>query len=117
MTEVQNTTVKKALDRLAAFDEGGFLDVFAANGFVDDWGTIYRGRQEIDTWSSRELIGARGVLTIARVEEGTSAQDPESAQALIVVTGDWRSSFANGPSRFEFLVVDGLISSMTIRAA
>ncbi|MGN7861614.1 nuclear transport factor 2 family protein [Microbacterium sp. 22303] len=117
MAEVQNTTVKMALDRLAALDEVGFLDAFAGSGFVDDWGTIYRGRQEIDTWSSRELIGAQGVLTVTHVEEGTPAQDPGSGQALVVVTGDWRSSFANGPSRFEFLVVDGLISSMTIRAA
>lgn len=115
MTEVQNATVKNALDRLAALDEAGFLDAFAPSGFVDDWGSIYRGRAEIDAWSSRELIGARGVLAITRVDEGATA--PESGQELVVVTGDWRSSFANGPSRFEFLVVDGLISSMTIRAA
>ena len=115
MTEVQNTTVKNALDRLAALDEDGFLDAFAASGFVDDWGSIYRGRDEIDAWSRRELVGALGVLTITSVDEGGAAADP--SQALVVVTGDWRSSFANGPSRFEFLVVDGAIASMTIRAA
>lgn len=117
MTEVQNATVKRALDRLAALDEAGFLDAFAPTGVVDDWGSIYRGRDEIDTWSSRELIGARGVLTITRVEEGGPSPDPGPDQARVVVTGDWRSSFANGPSRFEFLVEGGLISSMTIRAA
>ena len=117
MIDVQNATVKNALDRLAALDEAGFLDAFAPSGFVDDWGSIYRGREEIDAWSSRELIGARGVLTVTAVAEDAATPASRAARAHVVVTGDWRSSFANGPSRFEFLVVDGLISSMTIRAA
>ncbi|MDR2321441.1 MAG: nuclear transport factor 2 family protein [Microbacterium sp.] len=117
MAEVRNTAVRTALGRLAALDQPGFLETFATSGFVDDWGSIYRGRSEIDGWSSRELIGARGVLTVTAVEESAPSPETDSGQALVVVIGDWRSSFANGPSRFEFLVVDGLIASMKIRAA
>lgn len=117
MAEVQNGTVGNALERLAALDEPAFLDTFAPNGFVDDGGSIYRGRHEIDVWSSRKLIGAGGALTITAIEEDAASHDAGASQALVVVTGDGRSSFAHGPSRFEFLAVDGLISSMTIRAA
>jgi len=41
-------------DVIAAVNKGetdAFLDLFAADGAVDDWGSIYRGRAEIKNWS------------------------------------------------------------------
>jgi hypothetical protein len=87
-------------------DEGRFLDCFTADGFVDDWGRVFRGREAIDGWSSRELIGARGTLTVE------SVSTPEDG--VVVVIGDWRSSHANGRSRFEFAVAGDRVESMTI---
>lgn len=87
-------------------DDVAFIGAFAADAFVDDWGTTYQGVPAIAVWSDRELLGAKGTFT------------PESVRTdggTITVIGDWRSSFANGPSSFRFAIEDGKIASMTIR--
>ncbi|WP_221584622.1 nuclear transport factor 2 family protein [Microbacterium sp. G2-8] len=89
-----------------AHDEQGFLDAFAADGFVDDWGRVFTGRDAIKGWSDGEFIGATGVLT---PEEVTREGDE------ITVIGDWRSTHANGRSRFTFRVAGDRLASMTIR--
>ena len=89
-----------------AQDEKTFLDAFADDGYVDDWGTRYNGRTAIKTWSDREFLGATGTLTPERV-----SRDDDT----ITVIGDWRSSFANGLSSFRFAVSGNKIASMTIR--
>lgn len=87
-------------------DEDVFIGAFTQTAFVDDWGTKYDGVAAIKTWSDRELLGAKGTFTPERVtEEGNT----------ITVVGDWRSSFANGPSLFRFAIEGGKITSMTIR--
>lgn len=94
------------LDRVNAHDEQGFLDAFAADGTVDDWGRIFTGRDAIKQWSDKEFIGARGVLTVEEVE---------SAQDEITVIGDWSSNHANGRSKFVFDVDGDKLAKMTIR--
>ncbi len=88
-------------------DEEGFLAAFTDDGFVDDWGRIFRGRDAIHGWSSKELIGAEGTLAVESVTTTPSGS--------VVVVGDWRSNHANGPSRFEFEAVGQQVASMTIR--
>ncbi len=88
-------------------DEDGFLAAFTDDGYVDDWGRTFRGRDAIHGWSSRELIGAEGTLTVESVSTTPSGS--------VVVVGDWRSRHANGPSRFEFETVGQQVASMTIR--
>ncbi|MDQ6525880.1 nuclear transport factor 2 family protein [Nocardioides sp. LHD-245] len=87
-------------------DEDAFLDCFTADGYVDDWGRVFRGRAAIDGWSAKELIGAEGTLTV---------QSVTAAAGEVVVVGDWRSNHANGLSRFTFAVAGDEIVSMTIR--
>lgn len=94
------------IDRVNAHDREAVLGAFADNGFVDDWGRIFTGREAIAEWSDREFVGARGTLTVERtVVDGND----------VTVTGDWRSAHANGRSRFEFRVAGDRIASMTIR--
>ncbi|WP_436698782.1 nuclear transport factor 2 family protein [Nocardioides sp. BYT-33-1] len=87
-------------------DEEAFLDSFTADGQVDDWGRVFRGRAAIDGWSRKELIGAEGTLSVQSV----TADGDE-----VVVVGDWRSNYANGLSRFTFAVAGDKVSAMTIR--
>jgi hypothetical protein len=89
-----------------AHDEAGFLGSFTDDGFVDDWGRVFRGRAAIDGWSAKELIGARGALSVSSVATDGSE---------VVVVGNWRSNYANGLSRFTFAVEGDRITSMTIR--
>ena len=87
-------------------DWPGFIALFHADGVVDDWGSVYRGVAAIKGWSDREMIGAKGTLTITRMihdEDGVIAFDT-----------DWKSSFFSGPGRFTLTVRDGKIAELRI---
>ncbi|MEO3939457.1 nuclear transport factor 2 family protein [Paenarthrobacter nicotinovorans] len=94
------------IDAVNSHDEIRTLDAFTENGFVDDWGRKFEGRDAIKAWSDKEFVGARGILRPQSVsfDEGT-----------IVVVGDWRSEHASGLSRFEFALEGERLASMTIR--
>ncbi|NLG48106.1 nuclear transport factor 2 family protein [Gordonia sp. (in: high G+C Gram-positive bacteria)] len=86
--------------------DDAFLDFFTDDGFVDDWGRIFSGRDAIKRWSDKEFIGAKGTMTVTQVD--TDGED-------IVVVADWRSSWANGLSRFTFRPTGDKIAAMIIR--
>lgn len=87
-------------------DGDAFLAAFTADGVVDDWGRPFPGRDAIKEWSDVEFIGSRGTLT---------PEEVEAAGDTVTVVGDWKSNFANGRSRFSFVVSGGKIARMTIR--
>ncbi|MBB5701237.1 hypothetical protein FHS76_001086 [Ochrobactrum daejeonense] len=58
------TIIDKILTAVNSGAADKFLNLFTKDGEVDDWGLIYRGREEIKTWSDRELFGARARLTL-----------------------------------------------------
>lgn len=99
--------VAEFIDAVNRHDEEAFLDAFTTDGFVDDWGRIFTGRKAIKGWSDKEFIGAEGTLTVTEVTE---------ADGRVVVTGDWRSNYANGLSTFAFEIAGEHLASMTIRA-
>ncbi|GAA4753937.1 nuclear transport factor 2 family protein [Gordonia alkaliphila] len=86
--------------------DDAFLDFFTDDGFVDDWGRIFTGRDAIQDWSDKEFIGAKGTMTVTQVD--TDGDD-------IVVIADWRSSWANGLSRFTFRPAGDKFAAMIIR--
>lgn len=89
-------------------DEPAFLAAFGAEGFVDDFGRIFTGPDEIKAWSDVEFIGARGTMDVESVEaEGET----------ITVIADWRSTHANGRSEFTFETDGEQLRSMRIRGA
>lgn len=87
-------------------DERTFLDAFADDGSVDDWGRVFTGREQIKAWSDKEFIGAKGTLAVEEVDVNDGA---------VTVIGDWRSNHANGRSKFDFDVTGDRIQRMTIR--
>lgn len=91
-----------------AGDTIGFLDSFTPDGVVDDWGRKFCDREAIRAWSDKELIGAQGQMTVTDVATGDNS---------VEVTADWRSTHANGLSRFDFRVVGDKIALMRISAA
>lgn len=98
MTNELPEAISRFIDAVNNFDTAAFLNSFASGGTVNDWGRTFTGVTAIKGWSDRELIGARGHLTVTRVEE---------AEGETLVTGDWRSTHANGLSLFAFTVDDG----------
>ena len=105
MTEIPSP-VREFIDTVNAHEEDGFLDAFPEEGYVDDWGRVFTGREAIKGWSDNEFIGATGTLTPREV-----SQDGDR----VTVVGDWASTHANGLSSFTFEVAGDAIASMTIR--
>lgn len=87
-------------------DDDAFQAAFTDGGFIDDWGRTFTGRAAMKRWSDKEFIGARGTLTVEEVS---------TSGAEVTVIGDWRSTYANGRSKFVFVTDGDLIASMTIR--
>lgn len=87
-------------------DEPAFLDAFTESGAVDDWGRVFTGREQIKGWSDNEFIGAHGTLAVEEVQ---------AAGATVTVIGDWRSTHANGRSKFVFDIDGDRLTKMTIR--
>lgn len=84
-------------------DVNGFLNLFTDDGYVNDWGRKFSGRDAIKTWSDKEFIGAEGYLTIKDAEpDGHS------------FTYDWKSNYYSGPGRMTFEYAGKYIRSMTI---
>lgn len=97
------------LDRFVAAvnagDTAAFLACFAPDAVVDDWGRSFAGHAAIRGWSDRELIGARGVLTV---------RDLFGVGGAVTLRGHWASKVFTGESSFGFIIADGLIRSLRI---
>jgi hypothetical protein len=101
------TIVAAVLAAVNSGDIEAFLDLFAADGSVDDWGSVYRGREEIRTWSDRELIGVKASFALR-----SAGQQGDEASMMVDVGG---KGF-NGPSRFSFTLAGDRIHRMRITA-
>lgn len=97
--------VDAVVQAINAGDTKGFLGFFTPGGVVDDWGKRYVGHAAIRTWSDRELIGAKGVLTVRSVATQGS---------VVTLDGDWKSSVYTGPGRFIFRLEVPLVSEWRI---
>ena len=99
--------VSAVIAAVNAGDTAAFLGLFQETGAVDDWGSVYRGREEVKAWSDRELIGV-----MARFALRSSEQHGDQASMLVDVGGEG----FNGPSRFTFTLTAGRIAQMRITA-
>jgi hypothetical protein len=97
--------VADAIDAANAHDTERFLDAFAPDGTVDDWGRVFTGREAVRGWSDSEFIGVDVSLTDLRV---TAVDGGVAVTALVGGRG------FNGPSTFTFAVGDGGVERMTI---
>ncbi|CDG85729.1 nuclear transport factor 2 family protein [Janthinobacterium agaricidamnosum] len=82
-----------------------FLSLFTGDGLVNDWGSRYRGPQEITKWSNREFIGVQVSLKVSAV-----SQDGNQ----IAIDAQVGGKGFNGPSRFVLLLDGASIKEMRI---
>jgi hypothetical protein len=99
--------VQRVLTAIDEQDNDAFVAAFAPDGFVDDWGRVFRGPDRIRSWSDNDLIGKRATFT------NTVVSTP--GNPLTIATQVGGDGF-NGPSHFTFEVSGDLIASMTITA-
>ena len=87
-------------------DSEAFLDAFAADGVVDDWGRTFTGRDEIAGWNDRENIGVH-----SHIEPGDVTRVGDAFKVGVTVSGDGY----NGGGAFTFtLAPDGRVARMVI---
>ncbi|HEY4202566.1 MAG TPA: nuclear transport factor 2 family protein [Devosiaceae bacterium] len=87
-------------------DSAAFLDLFLPDGAVVDWGRRFAGRKAIGEWNAKEMIGAKGTLTITSLISASPSQ--------ILVMTHWESNFFTGDSKFTFHLEGDRIREMVI---
>src|SRR3954453_3719986 len=93
----------RAIDAVNHGDTDAFLGLFADDGWIDDNGRRFTGRDEMRAWSDRELIGANTRFTV------TGSEQTDQGVAVDI---DVASDGFNGYSRFVFAVEGDALRSM-----
>ena len=98
--------MQRIFDATNAGDSAAFVQSFAPNGVVDDWGREFAGHDAIAGWNARENIGVQSHFAIHDViRDGTA----------YVATVTVNSNGYNGGGTFTVEVDGDLISRFTIR--
>jgi len=106
MSDDLEPAIRQLFDATNRGDSEAFVDAFAADGVVDDWGRTFTGREQIAGWNRRENIGVNSHIEITRVE-----RDGDAIQVGVAVSGDGY----NGGGAFTFtLAGDGKVARMVI---
>ena len=104
MTELPRA-VQRIIEATNAGDAAAFVDAFTDDGVVDDWGRVFRGREEIARWDGAENTGVRSSFSVQDI-----AVDADTVTARLAVGG---GGF-NGTSTFTFEVDGDRVRSMQI---
>ena len=105
MSELE-PAIRQLFDATNRGDSDAFLDAFAADGVVDDWGRTFTGHTEIAGWNASENIGVHSTSS-----HGRSTRDGDAIKVGVAVSGDGY----NGGGAFTFtLAPDGKIARMVI---
>jgi ketosteroid isomerase-like protein len=111
MSEPSATDVPPAVTRMVeatnAADSAAFVDAFADDAYLEDWGRGFRGRDGIAQWNQSDNIGRQSHFEVRSVRaEGDG----------VVVTLEVTGGGFNGTSDFYFEVDGDAIRTMIIRA-
>jgi len=99
------TPAQAMVDAINAADTEAFVDAFAPDGFVSDWGTVKAGAEGVRAWAGSDAIGAGAQMTVLSAEtEGDTTR----------IRFGWRSQVFNGESTGIFVVSGDKLASFTI---
>ena len=97
--------VQSMVDAINAADTEAFVDAFAPDGFVSDWGTVKTGPDGVRSWADSDAIGAGARMTVLTAEtEGDTTR----------IRFGWSSRVFNGESDGIFVVRGDKLASFTI---
>lgn len=97
--------VQAMIDAINAGDTEAFVDAFAADGFVNDWGTVKTGADGVRSWADTDAIGAGARMTVL-----SAATDGDTTR----IRFGWSSRVFNGESDGIFVVDGDKLTSFTI---
>ncbi|WP_217183567.1 nuclear transport factor 2 family protein [Streptomyces sp. AC495_CC817] len=93
------------VDAINAADTDAFVDVFAPDGFISDWGTVKAGADGIRAWAASDAIGAGARMSVLSAET-----DGDETR----IRFSWSSRVFNGESDGIFVVKGDRLASFTI---
>lgn len=97
--------IKAVIDATNSGNAKAFVDAFAKDGAVNDWGHLHAGRGEITAWDQAENTGAKAQLRVT----GVSRLGGE-VLVLVSVTVNGESSTAT----WSFRLAGGKVGSLEI---
>jgi hypothetical protein len=97
--------IRQMIDATNSADDEAFLDAFAEDATIDDWGRTFTGRDEIAGWNDRENIGAH-----SHIEATSMERRGEETVVGVQVSGDGY----NGGGAFTFTLAGDRIARMVI---
>ena len=97
--------IRRFVEATNAGDTEAFLDTFAADAALSDWGRSFQGRAQIARWNQSDNIGVKSNLRIVRIAEADGRY-----QVRIAVKGDG----FNGEGDMVFTLDDDRIASLVI---
>jgi hypothetical protein len=104
MSELE-PAIRQLFDATNRGDNAAFLDAFAEEGVVDDWGRTFTGHTEIAGWNDRENIGVNSHIDVTEV-----TRDGDAVRVGVAVSGDGY----NGGGAFTFELAGDKIARMVI---
>jgi uncharacterized protein (TIGR02246 family) len=102
--------VQRMLDATNAGDSAAFLDCFADDGVVEDWGREFVGRERIASWNDGENIGVQSQIAVQEVKT-----DPRPDGVEVTLTITVTGNGYNGGGSFVVTVRSDRIARLTIR--
>jgi ketosteroid isomerase-like protein len=97
--------IRQMFDATNRGDSAAFLDAFADDATLVDWGRTFTGKDEIAGWDANENIGVDSHIDVTGV-----SRDGDSIVVGVQVSGNGY----NGGGAFTFEVAGGRIASMRI---
>ena len=97
--------IRQMIDATNSADDAAFLDAFAEDATIDDWGRTFTGRDEIAGWNDRENIGVH-----SHIEATSAERRGEEIVVGVQVTGEGY----NGGGAFTFTLAGDRIARMVI---
>jgi hypothetical protein len=97
--------IRGMIDATNREDDAGFLDAFADDAVLDDWGRTFTGREAIAGWNDRENIGVH-----SRIEVTSIDRDGDEVRVGVSVSGEGY----NGGGAFTFVLAGDRIARMVI---
>lgn len=97
--------IARMVERTNAGDTPGFLDCFALDAFLSDWGRDFSGRDGVARWNETDNIGVKSHLRIVGV-----APEGGTYRVTVAVSG---GGF-NGEGTMTFTLGNDLISRLII---
>jgi ketosteroid isomerase-like protein len=104
MTDL-DPAIRRMLDATNRGDSEAFLDAFADDATIDDWGRTFTGREAIAGWNERENIGVHSHIEVTGVQ-----RDGDTVRVGVAVSGDGY----NGGGAFTFTLAGDRIATMVI---